>query len=683
MGCRNALVEADQNHNSELRLETIGAFMTLDEKVVDLERQIKDLAAIKAWSRLKSNFWQWFAVATSLLFVVLFAGLYLHSAGFINLTTTAPPSGILPSATKTSGDFRDLLTILVPMFAAGVAFVVSAAGMRRLQSYDDELARARQERRDDEKSMRKETAESAAALRKETSDSAATMRSEIGTISDKLQLQFKGEREAFIAEVQGRTKAAIDTEFESMKDDVANLTKNANQAGEEHARKLLSGVTEMETRLQADFGYLKGKDLLSPFAKDSNVSVAALHTELTALLQSGKPTSKRIAIETIEAALANPERMFGSPDDWFNLSAQLGRSDMELQALRVCTTALARFDDPGNTAHEPNQDLLAHAIQFSSALGLWAECEKLLTQADKIGRARWGWRLFVFVGGHFQNRANEAKFLQLNEDFANYLPYSEQAFSQLASYWNKAGKVDKALDAIERGLSKPGIRGERLLMRKSEILLELSRYQEAIDATTQALAATATDQPGSAQWAIMFHRACAYDALMWQLVDDQKLGSKGDPLTESQKSDIKHLASSAIASYRAATEEFAISLTLKVQGATRIRLIRNFCDLNNLHLSGNTASASSTTTEVPKDITPGQARSLVAQLVEQLAKLPEEKWWLMRGELAQRLKSDFNARSIAAVVSALRRAAHDTPAGGDMLRELADLLDSDPSPDDA
>ena len=224
---------------------------------------MKDLAANKVWSGLKSDFWQWFAVTVSLLFVVLFAGLYLHSAGFINLASTAPASGLLPGATKPSGDFRDLLTILVPMFAAGVALVVSAAGMRPLQSYDDEFARARQERRDDEKSMRKETAENAAALRKETADSAATMRSEIGTISDKLQLQFKGEREVFIAEVQGRTKAAIDTEFESMKDDMANLTAEANQAGEEHARKLLSGVTEMETRLREDFGFLKGRLLVT------------------------------------------------------------------------------------------------------------------------------------------------------------------------------------------------------------------------------------------------------------------------------------------------------------------------------------------------------------------------------------------------------------------------------------
>lgn len=640
-----------------------GGDMSLEERLVNLEREIADLKASAWWGRLKSNFWRTFAVVMSLLFVALFAALYLHSAGFVSLASSSQASGVLPGQAKPSGDFRDLLTILVPMFAAGIAFVVSAAGMRRLQSYDDELARARQERRDDEKSMRKETADSAVALR-----------TEVTTNAEKLRAEFKDERDAFKAQIKDQTDKVLNEKVVQLKVDLLDLKVDAEAVFKEATSKVLTDVQSTAKRLDDDFSFLKSREDLVDWGAKTLISVGALHNQVTQLLQSSISDDERKAMQLLDAALASPERMSGTPNDWFNLSAQLGRSDMELRAFEVCMTALARFADTNDAGYSPNQDLLAHAIQFASGLGKWGECNELLRQAEKIGRARWTWRLFVFVGDYFETRGNEQEYLTLNKEFSETLPFSEQPYSQLASYWYKRGQLHKSLEAIDLGMSKEGVRGERLLMRKSEILLDLSRYEEVVSVTSEALAATATDQPGSAQWAIMNNRAYAFDALLWQIIGAVGGKSPAQKLSTEDKKQATVLARSALASYGAASDLRGASLTTKAQAVTRMRLIRYACEVSGIDMAEMPEKASTQLSAAKRALKPAEARGLVAQLADQIKDMESDRWDAIKDALVEQLVSDFDESARALLCKQMLTAADDYPSAGDYLRLLSELV---------
>jgi tetratricopeptide (TPR) repeat protein len=621
-----------------------------ESRLQELERRLKDHDSKDGWARMNASVWRSLSVVISLFLCILFAGLYLHSAGILHLASTAPMSasaGGNAGRVTEKAEFRDLLTILVPMFAAGVAFVVSAAGMKRLQSYDDELAKARNERREDEKLLRKEASEAAEKLRQQLKDE-------------------QGELRERIAADAANTLAK---QLEDARKQLDLLEQRAAKSIESAAHNTRDAVETIGAQLRRDFGFLVGRSSLAELGENTPVSVGSLQEDLSRLFQAGDRESRTAALDMLRTALARPERMFGSPDDWFNLSAELGRNNLEAQAMQVCEAALSRFNDPRNPDLPPNSDLLAHTIEFATKLGQWEKCERWLAVAEKIGREKWNWRLFVFVGDYLSARNDEQAFLHLNEDFSQFLPYDENPYSQLAQYWRNRGRLDKALEAIERGLAQRTFRAPRLLLHQAEVLLDMGRYREVIETTDKALGATANDQAAVAQWALLLQRANAFDAMFFEMSASFREPSSDG---EDTSGELAEFAKAAIAHYSAAGADPAISAVSSAQAKARIRLISDACQLAGIE-SGLAQAPSR------KDLSPEKAKLLATALVEQVDDVPAEKWPDVLPELLEQLTGQLSAQGLTQLVAFLRDLPPGMATHGRIL-ELIKALATDDSP---
>ena len=292
-----------------------------------------------------------------------------------------------------------------------------------------------------------------------------------------------------------------------------------------------------------------------------------------------------------------------------------------------------------------------------------------------MGRSQWNWRLFTFVGDYLTNGHDEVAFLKLNEDFARTLPAQELPYSQVAGYWQKGGQPHKALQAIDDGISCLGNRAPRLLFLKTEILLESGRYNEVIETATQALAATAVDQPSASQGAIMFSRANAFDALFFLGINKLPLDPLAltDDALRSMRRELKFLAQSARAGYCTAIETPGTHLIQRSQASTRLRLIADMCKLHGIEIE----SAANPTTE-GKDLSKAQARQLAEHVTEQLKSLSDEEWAQAQEGFIEQLKKDFNPQGITQLAKALMEVASTKPATSERVIQLVHLLKGEP-----
>lgn len=681
----------------------------MQQRVVEMERKLGDLEKKRLWRLIADNFWGWLSVAITLFFMILFAAQYLHSAGIFRLDVgvtksvskdpqptangivTQPSSGgaaplagvvLLDPVPNGKGDFRDLLTILVPMFAAGVAFVVSAAGMRRLQSYDDEIARARDERRVDEKAFRAELATSSASLRKQFEEAQEgqrkqeiELRKSLEERTDKSNDLLKKELSDFKDAVDKASGAIVDRKWVELQSNFVSLTDKAASDANKYASEAAQRVGQQISDFEKDYSFLKGQDFVSAYSEHSIVSVGHLHSEMSKLIAQSKSDE---AISILKAAIAKPERMVGDPNDWFNISAVLGRSDDEYYGLLVCDTALnrfGRFDDPD---YKPNIDLLAHAIQFATKLGEWAQAQRYVDKAENLNRSNWNWRLFVFIGDYFDALSNTEAFKAVNEDFKQLLPFDEHPYSQMGGYWERRGQLDKSLEVLEEGITKLK-RCSRLLLRKADILLDMGRYVEVIAVCARALETSAEEQPGIAVSAIAFMRANALDSLFFQSFLGIDLAN---PQSE-EVADAYRAGQLALKAYAGVLSLNDVRLLQKSQSLNRVRYIQSTLEL----LPGSAAEEDELKLRVEpesptfqKPLSVKDAKRLTEQLAEQLDDVSIEQFGLLKDSLVDRLRSDFSASGLIVLANALTTESASVGVM-QMLREVAEELADSESED--
>lgn len=645
------------------------------DEVQYVRRMIGDRRTQEQWRHGDRQTWIWISLTIAALMLGLFSYLYFQTAGLIVSSPQSPSfsstaetkaqamaanseakvsignakqigdTPVSPVAPK--GEFRDLLTILVPMFAAGVAFVVSAAGMRRLQSYDDELARARNERREDEKALRDE-------LRDERKDFRDSVEKQVSEELEKRWLAVK-----------------------SQLSELADVAKTQITSATDDARR---HVEDIQNSIEKGFGFLKNRPYFSEVLQGKPVSVGDLHSVVSQLFSTRRNEDRAKALEILNGALDSPERMFGAANDWFNLSAQLGQSDLEHEALRVCKVALDRFADGNDEGRLPDVDLLAHAIQFANKLGEWSDCKIYVAQAEKMGREHWNWRLFVFVGTYYADRNDEDTFIELNKQFAELQPNKAYPYSQVSGYWQDRGQLDKALAVIQQGIDKPDISAEQLLLRRADILLDQCRYEDVIVTTNLALAATAVAQPGAAQWAILFKRANAFDALLFReigvLFGNSAVPSMG--VFDKAKARLAYLADAALAAYRSASKFRDVSLVSRMQGENRMRLILEICEFHGIETRDrDIAGGVGGDKEVgsgQRTLSSAEAKALGTQIASQFKELVPEQWDEIRNPLVAKLRGDFESKSLRLLADVLRQITFPDALTNERLRQFVALL---------
>jgi hypothetical protein len=623
----------------------------LRDDVSTLRGKISDAKLDRKRGRDYSSVLAWFGLFVLAFFVALAYSAYLHYSGTINFGLPAVPpqpatgaaaqsaaSGALP---REKGDFRDLLTILVPVFGLGIAFVVSAAGMKRLQAYDQEFANAREERRKDAESLREEMR----ADRKE-------LREELQTVSESVKQNIESFKSGFEKTVTDASTYASDRAIASLDDKVKQLNATATIAAKEATSEAVSAVSAAEKSTYATiqnfrerFDFLVDVKQLAQLDKGEITSIAELEEKVEQLFRERK---SRAAVALLNAALEQPERLEGEPNDWFNLSAELGRNDFFGMGYRVCKLALDKYSRPDSP---PNQDLLAHAIQYATKSAKWAEAAELVAVAEALGRDSWVWRTFAFVADYYETAGDIARFEAVSRDHMKYQPTDEKPYADLALFYRRNGKNTEAEDIIKAGLKIPRLRGARLYNLLADMQMVQNRFSEALESANAGLIVSAGEQPGIPLWALMYRRASALDAMCVQ------------SLTQVPISDVeaKNFGARALAAYAAYTTLGKSNFTLENSSGERVKILHALLADAGVGPvpsvkprdddESDEAAASVTSPTLPK--VPMPFSGITAQLVGMVEGMADDDWDSALKSIAEQLNAKFSS-DIDALTTALR-----------------------------
>jgi len=393
--------------------------------------------------------------------------------------------------TLDSEDLKIILTVIVPVFAVVMAFVVSAAGMKRLQMYDNEFARMRQERREDAKELR-------------------------GEIENRLD-----EVDRKVGKIARNTKNSILNEIKKEVD--KKLKESINNAKE--IEKNIIGVHDEMNKRYGD--YIK----LGNLQNMESGRVLSVGEMIRIINRSFSKEERAEAVGHVETLLKKAEKreVAGTPVDWFNLSTKLGQENQEELAYRICKVALEVYrGDMDWEDYRPNLDLLAHGIQYAGKVAHYDDAEKWLLKAEEIGREHWGWRLFTFVGQYYLERGMQDKFEEIIKDFKKHLPHEERCVTMPADYLVDRGRYEDARKIIEKWIQDrekvkgcpPRADGSYLTL--SRIAVAQGDWDAALKYTWLTLQSAVVDQPTANLSAAWFFRGAGYDGLLMQELGKDK-----------------------------------------------------------------------------------------------------------------------------------------------------------------
>lgn len=592
-------------------------------------------AASKQDSRKSTDGWGW-RLALTFLFSGLFLVAYHVAIDLKWIVVNKPPSG------DAAAQYQNLLTVVIPIFIGFIAYMASATGAKRLEKYDEEFERFRGDRYRFEKDSRDEIARLSAAIRDD---------------------------------ISARTESILERTKDNAESTIRTTAEQIN--------------ADIQRRFEGTTAELNGFDKkYGPYIKTIEkaigvVSVGEIHGVCTKLFGSKKTADITEAKQTVIALLDSQrdpdpiKRMRGSPDDWFNLSAVLGRNDQEYLSYRVCLGGLKQhrdhgMPDPETTLLRPedarrlNQDLLAHAIDSASKTGELSDARMLAENAEQIGRREWGWRLFVFVGGYYRYLGNEEYFLALHRDYATVHPYDERAYSSVIQYFEKKGRLEEARDHALgwRALHQQtniAARSPQMQMQLAEIEQQLGNYDAAYSAALAALEASTEDQPGANQAAMLFIAALALDAKLMLIL-------RSDAQSPRQSKEALRLYESSMTLYKSAAK-FDTEPLRNRQGKVRTEIMQSLMRAAGLlKISPDPDEDEQGVGSIGK----AQASQLVAnQIIELLNRIePDDKTSnTVIAATASKVKELDDAELISGALEALRKQAAD-PDTKTLLKDL-------------
>ena len=477
----------------------------------------------------KRKTWLWVFLILGLFLLIMLAMIFAVVTGYLKI-------GVNGIEVQDALGIQQLITVLLPIFAGVALFVVAASGMKRLEMYDSEFARMRKERRQDARDLRDEL----------------------------LQRQDKFE-ESLKATVEEIAKNAIEGIIVDIKEDFKMLASEYR----DEARRIAD-------ELDDKYKYLVDAGISSySMAKDDFVSVGDVHRVVYHLFDRGLEEDMKKSVYLVKSLLekAKEGRAAGVPEDWFNLSTELGKNNQERLAFEVCRAALKVYQGKQDWKdYQPDIDLLAHGIQFAGKVAEYETAEKWIAKAGELGRENWNWRLFTFIGDYYIQRGNKKKFDGINKDFQKYFPDDERSATQPAQYYYKRQQFKKAKEVLESWIEnykkkfgrEP--RAETVYYLLSEIALAEGDYDEALAAAERALGAGVTDQPHVNLSAAWFNKGAAYDGKLMQ-----KLHALRDLVPgEADKREVAEFYRRALVSYSRAMEHGNVHPLMKSQARRRL-----------------------------------------------------------------------------------------------------------------
>jgi tetratricopeptide (TPR) repeat protein len=490
-------------------------YETLRAELGKLRQMISDQRS-EVKRRLDSD---WRLVSFALAIIVLLAvgslgGMYLGVNHITPFNTGAQSGSQLKQQPETQQtqfvgrnpsdldlQFQRILSAFIPGMMLVLTVFIGFVGLKRLELYDTEIREARKE--------------------------------------------HETRQQRFEDSVADTIKAQAAAAVKRLTDEQEKKISEAGKRIEEHEQKVEMIISE--------YAWLKNtsEEQREALRHHSASSAGQAHKQITTLMEN----DDMAAAVAVAGRAIEDESVGGTPVDWFNISAQLGRNDQERLALRACQRGLQE--------HPRDNDLLSQALQFATKLGKREEADKYYRSLLDVGMDVWGWRGFVFVSDYLVANGNTEEAINISEEFSKRIPTDERAYSQIAQVYIKIGRTDKVVEICQRGMNAVERRAQIGILL-ADALIELGRYDDALNACDEAIAATAELQPSTDLSNVMWTRAAIFDAKAIILLRDYRR-EKLDEAVE--------LARLAVVNYRAASSIRGIVMAYGAQTNNRIRVL--------------------------------------------------------------------------------------------------------------
>jgi len=342
----------------------------------DLIRQEVEYA-IRKWLWTDGRRWTARALWTGFALIVTGLNLALFLLMFTDIGSTwvqkgwfvansAAGSTVKVDTSAIEAATRNVIAVMGPLFTGLVLWLVTIVAERRLKAYDEAIEKLTEKlekkfddfksaTEDDIKDFKKLVSESSDRLKKDNTDSFTTFREGVEKDSEKLKAEtnatftaFRNDVEKFMekakAEIEKNlereTGARVSAEIDSQKsrlDDAIQSYKSELQESVSKSNTLAETLNDRFGAIADNAGYAKTKR--GPLS-----SVGRVHKEVSELFAEGKRDEAvlmvRDMLEQFRSQTGTLRPAGDLKDDWFNLSAVLGRNDEEGLALEVCLAGL-------------------------------------------------------------------------------------------------------------------------------------------------------------------------------------------------------------------------------------------------------------------------------------------------------------------------------------------------------
>lgn len=196
-------------------------------------------------------------------------------------------------------------------------------------------------------------------------------------------------------------------------------------------------------------------------------------------------------------------------DEYHNKATEYARHSRNRDAVKLCIRGLEKF--PANV------DLLADVIKYASDSGDMDTARKYFLPLTDIPREQFNWRAFTFSLDYLLENAreNEDACRSLIADYHRILPHEEKAFVAESELEEKLGNHKRSLEILEDAIQKlPN--APQAALQLADKQFERGRYEEVIQTTSYAFAASSESQPSINIPYLVLLRLLAEDAILHQ-----------------------------------------------------------------------------------------------------------------------------------------------------------------------
>lgn len=490
----------------------------------------KEIESNKGWRDVQLETWHLLAFGSLMIALIaagLLGGMYLMWTGTIAAPHPAVEQGARPGVEL---QFQQILSAFIPGVMLVLTVFIGFVGLKRLQAYDTEIREARKEQR-------------------EQMTAATNYQQEQLRQMFVLQHAFE-ESVAGIIKVQAA--AAVRSELEAVLD-------QHKQAISDTEKRIMERKEQIDDTLSEYAWLQKASEAQRKALHEGSVSSAGQAHKLITVLMENDDTATAVAVA--ERTIKD-ESIGGTPEDWFNISAQLGSNDQERHALSACQRGLHE--------HPRNVDLLSHALQFTTKLGRREEANKYYGSLLEVGMDTWNWRCFVFVSDYLIASGKSDRAIEVSEEFSKRIPTDERGYSHKARIYQKIGQIDKVIEICQQGW-KAVERRSTIGIILAEALIESGRYDEALKACDEALIGTAELQPSTDISNLIWTRGSIFDAYAIMSLRETGQGKLDDAIEHARRAVVNYRTASGmrglVRQYTAQTNNRVLVLVARLKEA--------------------------------------------------------------------------------------------------------------------